>query len=70
MDQMMIDVTEVPNVQLEDEVIVFSHENGAMNYYEAAEPTSLTVTGCNQPCPAVSPKSILRTVWRWPVETI
>ena len=70
MDQMMIDVNDVPNVQLEDEVIVFSHENGAMNYYEAAELTFFNRNGCNQPCPAVSPKSILRTVWRWPVETI
>ncbi len=56
MDQMMIDVTDVPNVQLEDEVIVFSHEHDAMNYYEAAELTSFNRNGLQSAVPRRVPK--------------
>ena len=45
MDQMMVDVTDVPDVQLEDEVLVFSHEGGALNYYKAAELTGFNRNG-------------------------
>jgi len=37
MDQCMIDVTEVPDVAIGDEVVVFSHQHGAMNYLQGAE---------------------------------
>ena len=40
MDQMMVDVTDVPGVQLGDDAIVFGGEGDSMTWYKAAELTA------------------------------
>ena len=41
----MIDVSDVPDVQIGDEVIVFSHEHNAMTYPEGAAITNFNRNG-------------------------
>lgn len=45
MDQAMIDVSNVPDVQVGDEVVVFSHEHNAMTYPEGARITNFNRNG-------------------------
>lgn len=45
MDQTMIDVSHVPDVQIGDEVVVFSHEHNAMTYPEGASITNFNRNG-------------------------
>lgn len=45
MDQAMIDVSDVPDVQIGDEVVVFSQEHNAMTYPEGAKITNFNRNG-------------------------
>jgi len=45
MDQAMIDVSDVPDVQIGDEVVVFSQEHNAMTYPEGARITNFNRNG-------------------------
>ena len=45
MDQAMIDVTDVPDVQPGDEVVIYSHETGAMTYPEGAKISNFNRNG-------------------------
>ena len=45
MDQAMIDVSDVPDVQIGDEVVVFSQEHNAMTYPEGAKITTFNRNG-------------------------
>lgn len=45
MDQAMIDVSDVPDVQVGDEVVVFSHKHNAMTYPEGARITNFNRNG-------------------------
>lgn len=56
MDQCMIDVSDVPNVKIGDEVVVFSHENGAMTYPEGATATDFNRNGLQAALPRRVPK--------------
>lgn len=56
MDQCMIDVSDVPNVKIGDEVVVFSHENGAMTYPEGATATNFNRNGLQAALPRRVPK--------------
>ncbi len=56
MDQAMIDVTDVPGVQVEDEVVVYSHESGAMTYPEGAKRTDFNRNGLQAALPRRVPK--------------
>ena len=55
--------TDVPNVQLKDEVIMFSHKHDAMNYYEAAQLTFFYCNGLQSALPRCVPKVFLGMVW-------
>ena len=56
MDQAMIDVTDVPDVQIGDEVVVFSHETGAMTYPEGAKISNFNRNGLQAALPRRVPK--------------
>lgn len=45
MDQAMIDVSDVPDVQIGDEVVVFSHKHNAMTYPDGARITNFNRNG-------------------------
>ena len=45
MDQAMIDVSDVPDVQIGDEVVVFSQHHNAMTYPEGAKITNFNRNG-------------------------
>ena len=56
MDQAMIDVTEVPDVAIGDEVVVFSHETCAMTYPEGAKISNFNRNGLQAAIPRRVPK--------------
>jgi alanine racemase len=56
MDQAMIDVTDVPDVKIGDELIVFGSEPGAMTYPEGAAATNFNRNGLQAALPRRVPK--------------
>lgn len=56
MDQAMIDVTDVPDVQIGDEVVVFSHEHDAMTYPQGAAITNFNRNGLQAALPRRVPR--------------
>lgn len=56
MDQAMIDVTNVPDVKIGDELIVFGSEPGAMTYPEGAAATNFNRNGLQAALPRRVPK--------------
>ena len=56
MDQAMIDVSDVPDVQIGDEVVVFSHEHGAMTYPQGASITNFNRNGLQAALPRRVPR--------------
>ncbi len=56
MDQCMIDVSDVPDVQIGDEVVVFSHLTGAMTYPEGAKISNFNRNGLQAALPRRVPK--------------
>jgi len=56
MDQCMVDVTGVPDVQIGDEVVVFSAEDGAMTYPEGAKISNFNRNGLQAALPRRVPK--------------
>ena len=52
----MLDVTDVPDVQIGDEVVVFSHETGAMTYPEGAKISNFNRNGLQAALPRRVPK--------------
>lgn len=56
MDQAMIDVSEVPDVAIGDEVVVFSHETCAMTYPEGAKISNFNRNGLQAALPRRVPK--------------
>ncbi len=56
MDQCMIDVSDVPDVQIGDEVVVFSHLTGAMTYPEGASISNFNRNGLQAALPRRVPK--------------
>lgn len=56
MDQAMIDVSEVPDVAIGDEVVVFSHETCAMTYPEGAKISDFNRNGLQAALPRRVPK--------------
>jgi alanine racemase len=56
MDQAMIDVTDVPDVAIGDEVVVYSHNTGAMTYPEGAKISNFNRNGLQAALPRRVPK--------------
>ena len=56
MDQTMIDVTDVPDVQIGDEVIIFSHEHSAMTYPQGASIANFNRNGLQAALPRRVPR--------------
>ena len=56
MDQAMIDVTDVPDVAIGDEVVIFSHETCAMTYPEGAKISNFNRNGLQAAIPRRVPK--------------
>ena len=56
MDQAMIDVTDVPDVAIGDEVVIFSHETCAMTYPEGAKISNFNRNGLQAALPRRVPK--------------
>lgn len=56
MDQCMVDVTDVPDVRIGDEVLVFSHRHGAMTYPHGAELCDFNKNGLQSAMPRRVPK--------------
>ena len=56
MDQAMIDVTDVPDVQPGDEVVIYSHETGAMTYPEGAKISNFNRNGLQAALPRRVPR--------------
>ena len=56
MDQAMIDVTDVPDVQPGDEVVIYSHETGAMTSPEGAKISNFNRNGLQAAIPRRVPK--------------
>ena len=56
MDQAMIDVTDVPDVAIGDEVVIFSHETCAMTYPEGAKISNFNRNGLQSAIPRRVPK--------------
>ena len=56
MDQAMIDVTDVPDVKIGDEVVVFSADKGGMTYPEGAKISNFNRNGLQAALPRRVPK--------------
>ena len=56
MDQAMIDVSDVPDVAIDDEVVIFSHETCAMTYPEGAKISNFNRNGLQAAIPRRVPK--------------
>ena len=56
MDQAMIDVSDVPDVAIGDEVVIFSHETCAMTYPEGAKISNFNRNGLQAALPRRVPK--------------
>ena len=56
MDQAMIDVSDVPDVAIGDEVVIYSHETGAMTYPEGAKISNFNRNGLQAALPRRVPK--------------
>ena len=56
MDQAMIDVTDVPDVQIGDEVVIFSADKGGMTYPEGAKISNFNRNGLQAALPRRVPK--------------
>ena len=56
MDQCMIDVTDVPDVRIGDEVLIFSHLDSAMPYQQAADLCDFNRNGLQAAIPRRVPK--------------
>ncbi|MBR4991525.1 MAG: alanine racemase [Clostridia bacterium] len=56
MDQAMIDVSDVPDVTIGDEVVIYSHETGAMTYPEGAKISNFNRNGLQAALPRRVPK--------------
>ena len=56
MDQCMIDVSDVPDVAIGDEVVIFSHETCAMTYPEGAKISNFNRNGLQAALPRRVPK--------------
>ena len=56
MDQAMIDVSDVPDVAIGDEVVIFSHETCAMTYPEGAKISNFNRNGLQAAIPRRVPK--------------
>jgi alanine racemase len=56
MDQAMIDVTDVPDVKIGDEVVVFSANKGGMTYPEGAKISNFNRNGLQAALPRRVPK--------------
>lgn len=56
MDQAMIDVSDVPDVAIGDEVVIYSHNTGAMTYPEGAKISNFNRNGLQAALPRRVPK--------------